>query len=108
MSGSQRDLGGDELLEWRSEPLGCDLDEAELVCLLPPGELLALRDALDQLAERDPVSTESVKVRCFAGLSVEDAAGALGMSRPSAYRHWAYARTRLFSQLRGQSAVPES
>jgi RNA polymerase sigma factor (TIGR02999 family) len=85
-----------------------DLDEADLACLLPPDELLSLDDALDRLAELDPAAAELVKVHCFAGLSVEQAAEALAISRTSAYRHWTYARAWLFSQLRGESAVPES
>ena len=85
-----------------------DLDEADLVCLLPPDELLSLHDALDGLAELDPAAAELAKVRCFAGLSVEEAAEALGLSRASAYRHWTYARAWLFSRLRGDSAAPGS
>ena len=90
--------------EWRR----VDLDEADLVCLLPPDELLSLHDALDRLAELDPAAAELAKVRCFAGLSVEEAAEALGLSRASAYRHWTYARAWLFSRLRGDSAAPGS
>src|SRR5438067_10623599 len=85
-----------------------DLYEADVVCLLPPDELLSLHDALDRFAELDPAAAELVKVHCFAGLSVEAAADALGMSRTTAYRHWAYARAWLFSRLRGDSAAPES
>jgi len=85
-----------------------DLDEADLVCLLPPDELLSLHDALDRLAELDPPAAQLVKVHCFAGLSIEEAAGVLGMSRTNAYRHWTYARAWLFSQLRGESAAPGS
>jgi len=43
-----------------------------------------------------------------AGLSVEEAADALGLSRTTAYRHWTFARAWLFSQLRGDSAAPAS
>jgi RNA polymerase sigma factor (TIGR02999 family) len=85
-----------------------DLDEADVVCLLPPDELLSLHDALDRFAERDPAAAELAKVRCFAGLSVEAAAEALGLSRTSAYRHWTYARAWLFSRLRGDATAPES
>jgi RNA polymerase sigma factor (TIGR02999 family) len=85
-----------------------DLDEADLVCLLPPDQLLSLHDALDRLAQLEPVAAELVKVHCFAGLSVEEAGGALGLSRTNAYRHWTYARAWLFSQLRGESSGPES
>ena len=85
-----------------------DLDEADLVCLLPPDELLSLHDALDRFTGVDPAAAELVKVRCFAGLSVEEAGDALGLSRTTAYRHWTFARAWLFSQLRGESTVPES
>src|SRR5438445_287201 len=84
-----------------------DLDEADLACLLPPDEVLALNDALERLAQLEPLAAELVKVHCFAGLSVEEAAGVLGMSRTAAYRHWTYARAWLFSQMRGESPVPE-
>src|SRR5437763_3957496 len=45
-----------------------DLDEADLVCLLPPDELLSLHDALDRFAELDPEAAQVVKIHCFAGL----------------------------------------
>jgi DNA-directed RNA polymerase specialized sigma24 family protein len=96
--GSRRH-GGD----WRR----VDLDEANLVCLLPPEELLSLPDALDRFAHLD-AAAELVKVHCFGGLSIEEAAGALGISRSSAYRHWTYARAWLFSQLKGESSASES
>jgi RNA polymerase sigma factor (TIGR02999 family) len=85
-----------------------DLDEADLVCLLPPDELLSLDDALDRLAELDAEAAQLVKVHCFAGLAIEEAGTVLGMSRTSAYRHWTYARAWLFSQLRGEPAKPKS
>jgi RNA polymerase sigma factor (TIGR02999 family) len=85
-----------------------DLDEADVVCLLPPDELLSLHDALEVFANIDAAAAELVKVRCFAGLSVEEAGDALGMSRTTAYRHWTFARAWLFSQLRGETAIPES
>jgi RNA polymerase sigma factor (TIGR02999 family) len=84
-----------------------DLDEADVVCLLPPHELLSLDDALDRLGELDAAAAEVAKLHCFGGLSVEEAAGALGLSRTSAYRHWTYARAWLFNQMRGPSAAPE-
>jgi RNA polymerase sigma factor (TIGR02999 family) len=85
-----------------------DLDEADLVCLLPPDELLSLHDALDRLAELDPPGADLVKIHCFTGLSVEEAAEALGLSRSNAYRHWTFARAWLFTQLRGQPASGQS
>jgi RNA polymerase sigma factor (TIGR02999 family) len=64
-----------------------------------PDELLALDDALARLAQEDPVAAEVVKLRLYAGLSVEEAAEALGLSRAHAYRHWTYARAWLRAAL---------
>jgi len=64
-----------------------------------PDQLLALDDALAKLALEDPVKAELVKLRCFAGLSHQEAAQALGISRPTADRYWLYARTRLYCDI---------
>jgi RNA polymerase sigma factor (TIGR02999 family) len=61
-----------------------------------PDTLLALDEALEKLAAEDPVKAALVKLRCFAGLSHQDAARALGISRPTADRYWVYAKTRLY------------
>jgi len=75
-----------------------DLDEA--VCVEEPTEdLLALDDALRQLAEKEPVKAELVKLRHFAGLSMEEAAACLGISLATAKRYWAVARAWLFAAL---------
>jgi RNA polymerase sigma factor (TIGR02999 family) len=64
-----------------------------------PDQVLALNDALDKLAREDPVKAELVKLRCFAGLSHQQAAQALGISRATADRYWAYAKTRLYCEI---------
>jgi RNA polymerase sigma factor (TIGR02999 family) len=69
-----------------------------------PDELLALDDALAKLAAEDPAAAEVVKLRLYAGLSVEEAAAALGLSRAHAYRHWNYARAWLRAALRVEGA----
>ena len=61
--------------------------------------LLALNDALERLAQEDPVKAELVKLRCFAGLSHQEAAQALGISRPTADRYWVYIKTRLYCEI---------
>ena len=61
--------------------------------------LLALNEALTRLAAEEPDKAELVKLRYFAGLSVEEAADALGISRTTASRYWTYARVWLFSEL---------
>jgi RNA polymerase sigma factor (TIGR02999 family) len=67
-------------------------------------QLLALDEALTRLAAEDPVAARVVELRHFAGLSIEDAAATLGMSRATAYRHWTYARAWLRDAVSG----PES
>jgi RNA polymerase sigma factor (TIGR02999 family) len=71
------------------------LDEARLAYNAPDEGLLAVHDALDRLATEDPLAAQLVKLRYFAGFSVEDAAEALGIPRSTAYLHWAYARASL-------------
>jgi RNA polymerase sigma factor (TIGR02999 family) len=71
-----------------------------------PEDLLALDDALARLAEEDPPAAAVVKLRLYTGLSVEEAAEALGLSRAHAYRHWTYARAWLRASLRGASGEP--
>ena len=63
---------------------------------------LALDEALTRLAHEDPRAAEVVKLRFFAGLSVEEAGRALGISRAHAYRHWTYARAWLRCAVRGE------
>ena len=58
-------------------------------------QLLALDEALTRLAAEDPIAARVVELRHFAGLSIEDAAATLGLSRAMAYRHWTYARAWL-------------
>jgi RNA polymerase sigma factor (TIGR02999 family) len=58
-------------------------------------ELLAIHDALDKLAGEDPTAAQLVNLRYFGGLSVEEAAEAMGIPRSTAYGHWAHARASL-------------
>ena len=60
-----------------------------------PEDLLVLDDALERLAAEDPAAADVVKLRLYAGFSVEEAADALTISRAQAYRHWKYARAWL-------------
>ena len=62
--------------------------------------VLAVNDALDGLAAEDPVCAELVKLRFFAGFSNAEAAQMLGMSERTAKRTWAYARARLYEELK--------
>jgi RNA polymerase sigma factor (TIGR02999 family) len=58
-------------------------------------ELLAINDALDRLAAQDAQAAELVKLRYFSGLSIEEAAKAIGIPRSSAYVQWSFARAAL-------------
>jgi RNA polymerase sigma factor (TIGR02999 family) len=77
-----------------------ELDDADAVADSPPLDLLALDEALTRLAAEDAVKAQLVTLRYFAGMSVQEAADALGISRATADRYWAYARTWLFCELR--------
>jgi RNA polymerase sigma factor (TIGR02999 family) len=79
-----------------------DLDEAGDAIAAPVQDLLALDEALEKLAAGDPVSADLVKLRYFAGLSIDDAAGALGISPRTADRRWAYARAWLRQEMVGE------
>ncbi len=63
------------------------LSEVEVAADAPVEELLALDEALDRFAAKDPVKAELLKLRYFAGLSEEEAAAALGISRATASRY---------------------
>jgi RNA polymerase sigma factor (TIGR02999 family) len=65
----------------------------------PPDDLIDLDDALGRLALIDPRSAEVVKLRLFAGLTLDEAALALGVVRRTAERDWAFARAWLFRLL---------
>jgi RNA polymerase sigma factor (TIGR02999 family) len=62
-------------------------------------ELLAMDDALQELARKNPPCAELVKLRFFGGLKLEEAALAMGIARRTAYRYWAFARAWLFDAL---------
>jgi RNA polymerase sigma factor (TIGR02999 family) len=76
-----------------------DLDECNLAPEFPGDDLLAIDEALTRLAELDPKRAELVKLRFFAGLTMPEAAVALGISLATAERQWAFARTWLYAEL---------
>jgi RNA polymerase sigma factor (TIGR02999 family) len=77
-----------------------DLAEIDLASPFQPDDLLELDEALSRLAATEPDAAQLVKLRIFAGLSVEQAGAALGLSRAQAYRLWTFARAWLHSRLR--------
>jgi len=72
-----------------------EVDQPVMPSDTPSMDLIALNDALTQLEKAEPEKAELVKLRFFAGLTTEQAAEALGISRTTAKRYWVYARAWL-------------
>ena len=83
--------GGLEQVNW---------EKVELAEAMPPSELLALDEALSELAATDAETVELIKLRFYAGLTDGQAAEMLGVSRRTADRMWAFARAWLYRAIR--------
>jgi len=77
-----------------------ELHESILVLSAPPDELLAIDEALGKLETEDPPAAELVKLRYFVGMTMEEAASALGLAPRTAERLWTYAKVWLRRELR--------
>jgi len=77
------------------------LDEAEIAHEAGGLDVLAIDEALDGLAREEPACAELVKLRFFAGLTQEESAQVLGVTRRTADRYWSFARAWLFQALGG-------
>ena len=75
------------------------LDDAELAIEAPSDDLIVLDEALAKLASIDKVKADLVKLRYFAGLTLEQAASILGLSQTTVKRHWTYARAWLYHNI---------
>jgi RNA polymerase sigma factor (TIGR02999 family) len=84
-----------------------DLEKIQLATDAPSSDLLAIDESLALLAAENPQCAEVVKLRFFAGLSIDESASALGISTSTAKRHWGYARAWLFDAL-GSADHPSS
>src|SRR5437870_1472314 len=76
-----------------------DLDQIEIALDTSDEQLIALDEALTQLAVEDPDAARLVHLRFFAGLTLKDAAVSLGLALRTAERQWAYARAWLYARL---------
>jgi RNA polymerase sigma factor (TIGR02999 family) len=76
-----------------------DLDGLAVVEDASDEDLLAINDALERLAQESQPCAELVKLRFFAGLTLDEAAASLGLGRRTADRYWVYARARLYEML---------
>jgi RNA polymerase sigma factor (TIGR02999 family) len=79
-----------------------EVELADLPTRLPPDGLLALDEALGRLEQLDPVKARLVTLRYFAGMTIEQAADALNISRVTAHRYWTFARAWLHQQMSGE------
>ena len=82
--------GGQQRVDW---------EEADLAAPGGDDELLAADEALDRLAARSQIEADLVKLRYFVGMTLEEAAEALGISARTADNYWAHARAWLFREL---------
>jgi RNA polymerase sigma factor (TIGR02999 family) len=88
----------------RAQKRGDGLQRQPLDAIAAPEideELVALDEALEKLAEADPIKARLVELRYFAGLTGEQAAQVLAISPATADRHWAFARAWLRTAVRG-------
>lgn len=79
-----------------------ELDESSIVLTAPPDELLAVNDALDKLAKEDPAAAELVKMRYFVGMTMDEAAAAMGLAKRTAEGIWTYAKAWLSKEIKSQ------
>jgi RNA polymerase sigma factor (TIGR02999 family) len=84
------------------------LDHIDLPVDELPQELLDLDEALQKLAQEDALCAELVKLRFFAGLTLEETASALGIGRRTADRYWVFARSWLYDELRAHDEAEKS
>lgn len=85
---------------------GCErvsIDGLDLAAAMDDDQLLQLHDALESFALHDAAKAELVKLRFFAGLTLEEAGRVLGISEATSKRHWAYARAWLFREMKATS-----
>jgi RNA polymerase sigma factor (TIGR02999 family) len=75
------------------------LSDADRLVIPDPDLLLTVDEVLERLAGADPASASVARLRLFAGLSIEETAAVLGVSRATAFRDWAYARALLTAAL---------
>ena len=85
-----------------------DAAQAQLEAPETGEDLLALDEALTAFAQRDALKAELVKLRYFAGLTIEEAAEALDISPATAKRHWAYSKAWLLQAMGGSADNSEN
>ena len=79
-----------------------ELHESRIEWKAPAPEVLAINEALDELASEEPVTAQVVKLKYFVGMTLPEIATALEVSLSTVERHWSYARAWLRMAVRGQ------
>jgi RNA polymerase sigma factor (TIGR02999 family) len=85
-----------------------DVNELSIASPQVDENLIALDEALTRFTEIEPQKAELVKLRYFVGMTIEEAADALGISPATAQRHWAFSRAWLILEIRGPDASPKN
>lgn len=80
-----------------------ELNESRIELRAPADEILSVNDALDELAMKEPVSAQVVKLKYFVGMTLPQIAEALEVSLSTVERHWSFARAWLKTAIRGAS-----
>jgi RNA polymerase sigma factor (TIGR02999 family) len=76
-----------------------ELLDSDIATAAPPGEIIAVHEALDALAAKDALTADLIKLHYYGGFSLDEAGDLLGMSRATAYRLWTYGRAWLRAEL---------
>ena len=76
-----------------------EIEAIEIATAVKDDEMLAVDDAIERLSQQDRPKAELVKLIYFVGLTIPEAASILGLSEPTAKRHWAYARAWLLASI---------
>jgi RNA polymerase sigma factor (TIGR02999 family) len=77
-----------------------DMDEQDLAAPGPDEQLLAVHEVLDNLAKKHPLQAEVVKLRYFAGMTIEETAEVLGISVGTVKNHWTFASAWIFNEIK--------
>ena len=85
-----------------------EIEVADLPTRMKPEELIALDEALARLREQDPLKAQLITLRYFGGLTIEQAAEMLKISRVTAHRYWTFARAWLHQEITGEPRTSES
>lgn len=88
--------------------LRVELEASAFLAKEPSEDLEALDEALDKFAKEDPAKAELVKLRFFAGLTMPEIAAVMNISLATVERHWTYARTWLYAELKDRGDSGDS